>query len=210
MVQALVNHLWQDSHVSLCGSQTDGSWQIHGFNTACSSCGNMGLRLIHLDGCWHSQDKVECFSWYTNDTSTLCRLNRCQMAKNALWLSDVFSAEGNCVASHARSPEPIRSQYHWPHKHHMTQTDWTIWKRALKSTQHMIRLGQWSLPHEVYTSYPTLYSSTTGYLYRQNNAGQWFQYCPRHNTHRTCWLHFRLVGFETSLEQQPLICITAI
>ena len=44
---------------------------------------------------------MKCFTLHTQDVSSLCRLNQCRMAKQVMWLSEVFSAEGSSVAPEA-------------------------------------------------------------------------------------------------------------
>lgn len=169
LVQTLVNHLWQDTpiatllKIALEDAQLEmgttwrltpkPSWKLDQWFTTESwikQCLEflwefdihiepLGTQLLPL----RERDRalMDCFTIHTQDTTTLRQLNRCRTAKQALWLSDVFSAEGSNIAPAAWNKQPMPSHFSWPEKHHVTPQDWAIWKRALRSIQHMFILG---------------------------------------------------------------------
>ena len=200
-VQTLMNHLWQDTptgtllKIALEDAQLEMGipthlspqmpWKPESWFTTDSwikQCLQFLWNFeIHVDPLGtqlhspHTGDRalMECLTFNTQEVSMLSRLNRCRMAKQVLWLSDVFSADGSSIAPTAWDYQPMPSPFSWPLKHYVTQQDWTLWKQALCSIQQIFRLGPWRLAPEVHLDFPALYSPQSKCLYHQHTNGTW-------------------------------------
>ena len=71
-----------------------------------------------------------------SDKATLRSINKVRMLHNVYHLSDITCADGRSINKLCWAPRAsnnVRNDHIWPSKHHVTQRDFTCWRKFLRS-----------------------------------------------------------------------------
>lgn len=128
-----------------------------------------------------------------HDSSSLKAINRVRMYHNIVHLSDICQADGYSLDTRfflsTKFPER-KNKYSWPLKHHVSSTDFTSWRKFLRSyfIGNMIalphRLLRWSYSHTSPHCYWYWFLSTDRtFLYHRWSDNVWHRHVIRDNSH---------------------------
>jgi hypothetical protein len=84
----------------------------------------------------HDKTIMEAALEYSRNRQILKSINAVRMSLKVVWMSDIASADGTFLDSRCLISGvvfPRRNDYTWPHKHHTTPKDWTVWWSWLSS-----------------------------------------------------------------------------
>ena len=119
--------------------------------------------------------------------SQIKAINRCRIALNVYWLSDIVDANGQTIQTAAWKTSSdvsltVSNTFQWPSRCHTNKNDWPLWRAAIKGIctstgQHSkISLGIWFLPRSTFLSeWKWFVTPAYSHLF-QNSNGQWFQF----------------------------------
>ena len=147
----------------------------------------------------HDQSLMSIASTYTKNTTELRAINRVRMLHNVIHLSDITMANGRSIEIQFltnKTFHPIRNSYKWPHKHKVTATDYTTWRRFLRwiysaTNLHLVQpLGYWLHKDEWVQTWCWIVSSCKQFLYHQINENTWHRHLLQEHSHHTFYVQF--------------------
>ena len=147
----------------------------------------------------HDRALMDIAADFLSSKGDLKAFNRVRMMHGVVSLSDITTANGRSVdriflASSAF--EGSRNDYYWPVKHHVSPSDYTVWRKTLEfifPNEHLLApLGNWIMEtNDDWLKHWEWFVTSEGqFLYYQDAPDRWHRFLRKPHSHHSFFSEF--------------------